>query len=141
MIYIENKVIDTIQTALLSASISATVTSEFDPSPAEFPHVYARETGNSTYRRTQDTSLLEHHATVRFRVEVFSNKTSGGKEEVKTILNVIDLAMQNMKFTRTSSNFIPNYDRTITRAYADYTAVVQEGVGKDGNTVFQMYRR
>lgn len=141
MIDIENKVIDTIENAITSAGINADVTSEYVDSPSEFPHVYAREIGNSTYTRTQDTSLLEHHASIRFRIEVFSNKVSGAKEEVKSILNVCDISMQNMKFTRTSSNFIPNYDRSIVRAYADYAAIVREGVDEDGTTVHYMYRR
>ena len=141
MIDIENKVIDTIQTALTAAGISATVTSEYVESPSEFPHVYARETSNTTYRRSQDTSLREHHANVRYRVEVFSNKSVGAKEEVKSIQEVADLAMQDMKFTRVSMSFIPNYDRSIVRAYADYAAIVREGVDEDGNTVHYMYRR
>lgn len=141
MIDIENIVINTIYAALTDAGISAEVSSVYKDTPETFPHVYARQIDNATLRSTQDTSLLEHHASVRFRVDVFSNKSVGAKEEVKTIANVVDLAMQTMKFTRAAFNFIPNYDRTVVRAYADYTAIVGEGRDVNGVTVHQMYRR
>lgn len=140
MIDIENKVIDTIEQALIDSGITATVSSTFIETPSDFPWVYGREMGNSTYKGTLDTSLFEHHANIDFRWEVYSNKTSGAKTEVKEILNIIDLAMQKMKFTRSSYSFIPNIDRSVTRAYADYSAVVQQGFTEEGNVIHRMYR-
>lgn len=146
MIDIENIVINTVCEALADAEITADVSSVYKEVPEEFPHIYIRQTESATLRKTQDTSLREHHASIRFRLEYFSNKTSGAREEIKRIAGVCDLAMQDMKFTRVAFDFIPNYDRTIQRAYSDYTAIVQEGVTtgqgtENEKTTFQMYRR
>lgn len=140
MIDIENKIVDAIQEAFTAAGIQVTVSSTFVSSPAEFPWVYVREMSNITYQGSLDTSLREHHATVTYRIEVYSNLADGAKSQAKQLREIADLAMQDMRFTRTSSSFVPNYDRSITRLISDYRAVVQEGVTDDGVTTHQMYR-
>lgn len=136
MIDIENKIID-----IISESMSIKVTSEYNWTEAESPVCYIRMLDNSTLEETQDGSLREHHARVTFRLEFYSNKSQGAKSEVKELLNTADEVMQDLKFTRTGYGFIPNLDRTWTRLYADYEAIVGEGRMKDGVTVHQMYRR
>lgn len=137
MIDIENKVIDTISKAFEGV---ATVSSVYVESPEKFPWVYVREMSNSVYARSIDESLSEHHASVSFRIEYYSAATRGAKQEVKALAQIGDMAMQSMKFRRSSFSLIPNYDRTVTRAYADYRAVVGEGVQKGDDVVYQMYR-
>lgn len=140
MIDIENLVVDTIQAAYATAGVNATVSSTFVEAPEEFPWVYAREMSNVTYQKSLDTSLREHHATVTYRIEFYSNLAEGAKAQAKQLREIADIAMQDMKFTRTSSSFIPNYDRSVTRLYADYRAVVEQGHDKDGTITYQMYR-
>lgn len=137
MIDIENEVIDNITNAFAGI---ADVSSVYEESPASFPYVYARETSNDGYPRSYDNDLKDHHARVTFRLEYYSAKESGAKQEVKALMQIGDECMQGMKFRRTSSGLIPNWDRTITRGYADYSAVVGEPREIDGDTVFQMYR-
>ena len=140
MIDIESKVVDAIQTAYEDAGLTVGVSSTFVEAPEKFPWVYVAELSNSTYTNSQDTSLKEHHARVRYRIEVYSNLSAGAKAEAKRLRDIADDAMQSMKFTRTSSSFIPNFDRSVTRLYADYTAIVEEG-REDGETItHQMYR-
>ena len=137
MIDIENKVIDTVSEAFSGV---AKVSSTFTKSPDEFPWVYIRETDNSAYSWSYDNRLSEHHASVMYRIEYYSSLRGGAKQQVKQLMQIGDAAMQGMKFSRVSSGIIPNWDRAITRGYADYTAVVGEPRTVGNDTVFQMYR-
>lgn len=143
MIDVENLVIDTVSKAIKADSTYANteVSSEYTDTPASFPFVSVIEEDNSTYQKTQDNDLKEHHTKVMYEVNVFSNKTVGKKTEAKKIMEIVDSALQNIKFTRTFKNAIPNKDKTIYRIVARYEAVIGEGqtIGKD--TVYQVYRR
>ena len=142
MIDVENLVIDTISKAIkASAYSSALVVSDYTDSPSKFPCVSVIESDNYTYRRTQDNDLKEHHTNVMYEVNVYSNKTSGSKSEAKAIMEVVDTAFQNIKFTRTVKQAIPNKDKSIYRIVARYEAVIGEGFADGQNTVYQVYRR
>lgn len=137
MIDIENIVVDAIEKAFDGV---ASVSSVYVEAPEEFPWVYVHQVSNSAIERLYDDTLVERAARITIRVEHFSNKASGAKEEVKAMMQISDQCMGDMKFTRTRAGLIPNYDRSVTRGYCDYSAVVGEPQEIDGNTVFQMYR-
>lgn len=141
MIDIENKVFDTVARELRSEYNTISVYGEYVESPASFPCVTLVEDDNTAYQQTQDNTLRENHATIMYTANVYSNKSSGKKTEAKAIANVIDMAMQNMKFTRIMRSQTPNIDRSIYRITMRYTAVVAEGSTSGDDTVFQMYRR
>ena len=142
MIDVENLVIDTISKALKASAYSSTlVVSDYTDTPSSFPCVSVIEADNYTYRRTQDDDLKEHHTNVMYEVNVYSNKSSGSKSEAKKIMEIVDTTFQNMKFTRTVKQAIPNRDKTIYRIVARYEAVIGEGKVIDKNTVYQVYRR
>lgn len=135
MIDIENKVIDTVSKAFEGV---AEVSSVY--SPSSFPFVYVREISNVGYEPSYDNELREHHARVIFRIECYSNLEQGAKQEVKALMQIADICMQDIKFRRTSYSLIPNYDRSISRGYADYSAIVGEPKEEGSNTVYQIYR-
>ena len=146
MIDIENKVIDNLSQAFDGV---AKVSGVFVESPAEFPWVYAREISNSEYQRSIDNDLHDHHASVTFRVEYYSAARVGAKQEIKALAQIGDIAMQNMKFTRTFYQPLPNLDRTIFRITMRWEAIAGEpvittttGTGNETvtTTTYQMYR-
>lgn len=143
MIGVENLVIDTVSKAIKADTTYANteVSSEYTDTPASFPFVSIIEEDNSTYQRTQDNDLKEHHTKVMYEVNVFSNKVTGKKSEAKKIMEIVDSSFQNMKFTRTFKNAIPNKDKTIYRIVARYEAVIGEGKAKGDNIIYQVYRR
>jgi len=141
MIDIENKVITNIETAFSQWDSKPRVVSVLPRDEAYPAVVYVRMLDNSTYQNSLDNSLKEHHARISFRIECYSNAIKEAKSEVKAMLQEVDNAMQNMKFTRTSYNFIPNINPSYTRAYADYYAIVQEPVTVGKNQVYRMYRK
>lgn len=141
MINIENYVLTQIKNSLAVSYPTATVQSEFLRVPSSFPCVTVSEDDNATYVDSQDTALQEHHATVMYAINIFSDLNSGAKKEAKQILGLVDTIMQNMKFTRVSMLPTPNVDPTIYRITARYSAVVEEGIAVGNNIVHQMYRR
>lgn len=142
MIDVENLVIDTISKALKASAYSSTLlVSEYTDTPSSFPCVSVIEADNSVYSRTQDNDLKEHHISVMYEVNVYSNKTSGKKTEAKKIMNIVDTAFQNIKFTRTFKNSVPNKDKSIYRIVARYEAVIGEEQTIGNDKVYQVYRR
>lgn len=142
MIDVENLVIDKISKAIGASAYSNTfVTSEYTDSPPAFPCVSVVEADNFTYRKTQDNDLKEHHTNVMYEVNVFSNKKNTSKSEAKAIIEIVDTAFQNMKFTRTFKDNIPNKDKTIYRIIARYEAVIGEGFTRGDDTIYPVYRR
>ena len=142
MIDVENLVVDTISKALKASAYSSTlVTSEYTDTPSSFPCVSVVEADNYTLSKTQDNDLKEHHIRVMYEVNVFSNKTSGKKTEAKKILDIVDTAFQNIKFTRTFKNSVPNKDKTIARMVARYEAIIGEEQTIGSDKIYQVYRR
>ena len=142
MIDVENLVIDTISKAIKASAYSTTlVVSEYTDTPSSFPCVSVIEMDNYTYRNSQDNDLKEHHTNVMYEVNVYSNKESKSKSEAKAILEIVDTAFQNIKFTRTVKQAIPNRDKSIYRIVARYEAVIGEEQTINGNKVYQVYRK
>lgn len=141
MIDIENKVIDTVFNVVRADYPSAQCYGEYVAVPAAFPCVCLYEASNTTYKRSLDTDLNEHQANLLYECNVYSDKGNGKKAEARDIANIIDAAMQGMKFTRTFMNPLPNLDRTIYRITIRYEAIAGEPITTDGgNTIYQMYR-
>lgn len=137
MIDVENMVVDAVYKAVKAQYPTAEISSEEKDIPSSFPCVYIVEEDNSTYQRTQDNDLLEHHASVMYSVNVYSNKKNGKKAEAKAIMNIVDVTLQSIKFTRTMKMPIRNIDPSVYRITARYTAIIEE---KHGNT-YQVYRK
>ena len=141
MIDIENKVINDVFTAVRTAYSGASCYGEYVSVPAAFPCVTLYEADNSTYRRSQDTDLQEHHARVMYECNVYSDKQSGKKKEARDIAKLIDATMQSMKFTRTFYSPLPNLDRTIFRITMRWEAIVGDPITTDNNNItYTMYR-
>ena len=141
MIDIENKVLNDVFAAVRSAFPECQCYGEYVAVPAAFPCVTLYEADNSTYKRSQDDDLQEHHAHVMYECNVYSDKQSGKKAEARAIAKLVDTTMQSMKFTRTFFQPLPNLDRTIFRITLRWEAVAGEPIVTDGgNVTYQMYR-
>lgn len=151
MIDIENKVFSNVANAVKARFAKdypgVICYSEYVEAPESFPCISLIEEDNYTLAFMQDESLHEHYAVIRYVVNVFTNNASGKKMLAKKIADVVDFAMQDMKFTRIMRSQMPNVDRTIYRLTMRYEAIVGAGVpgatDKDGypTVTHQMYRR
>ena len=59
----------------------------------------------------------------------------------KQIRDIIDNIMSGYNFTRILSQPMPNIDRTIYRIVSRYTGIVKQGVEKDNDIVYTIYRK
>lgn len=141
MIDIEAAVYTRVHDAIKAAYPDCYVSNIPPEKDAQFPFVTIREDSNRTDWHTLDNDAKEHHAIVVYEISVYSNKQTGRKQECKAIMNVADLEMQDMLFSRIQKHELPTIDRTIMRLYARYEAVVEEPEDVDGTTIYQMYRR
>lgn len=141
MIDIENLVCDAVFRAVNAIYPSAECYSEYVETPAAFPCVTLYEADNRSYRPSDDNQLADHQVHVMYECNVYSDKSNGKKAEAKAIADIIDSAMQSLKFSRSMRSQIPNQDRTIYRVTMRFEAVVGEPVIVNGETVtYQMYR-
>ena len=141
MIDIGNKVFDTIFNAVKAEYPNADVTTGFDETSAIFPCVVVYEINNAPLRRTMTDDCAENHTRIEYEVSVYTNTVGTAKSEGKTILEIVDNALQGLKFRRLRKNQPLNIDRTLFRQYGRWEVVVGKPVEIDGNTVYQMYRR
>ena len=141
MIDIENIVVDRVQTALATLKTEYPglfVGSMYIDVPPSFPYVSVIEDNNYTYQPSH-VALEEDHAVIFYTVNVYANDPYL-KQTAKKIANAVDMAMQNMKFTRTMYGQTPNVDRTIYRLTMRYEAVVEKGVSDNTTITYQMYQ-
>lgn len=133
MIDVESTVFSKVAAAFTAAYPSGSRYGEAVDTPAKFPCLTLVEIDNATYGKSQDADLTEHHATVTYEANAYSNKTSGAKQECKAIMALVDKQMQQMGFTRLFCNQTKNLDRKIYRMTARYRGVI----GED----YRIYRR
>ena len=141
MIDIESKVVDTIFNAVKAEYPNADVTTGFDETSAIFPCVVIQEVNNSPLRRTMTDDCAENHTRIEYEVSVYTNTAGTAKTEGKTILAIVDTALQGLKFRRLRKNQPLNIARTLFRQYGRWEVIVGKPSEINGNTVFQMYRR
>ena len=126
MIDIENDVFDYVAKALRTSFPGITVISDFVEAPAKFPTVTLVEADNRILQRMR-TDNIENAVSVMYELNIYSNKAVGKKSEAKSIANAIDGLFNDLGFTRTFREQIPNMkDATIYRIVCRYEAVVDK---------------
>ena len=141
MIDIESKVVDTIFNAVTAVYPSADVTMGFDEQNAIFPCVVVSEVNNTPVRRTMTDDCSENHSKITYEVSVYTNNADTAKTDGKAILNIVDTALQGLKFRRIHRNKPLNIGRTIFRQYGRWDVIVAKPITVGTDTVYQMYRR
>ena len=141
MINIESKVFDTVFNAVTAIYPNADVTTGFDEKTAIFPCVVVEETDNAAFRKTITDDCAENHARIIYEISVYTDNANNAKTIGKNILEIVDDAMQSLKFRRNRKNKPLNIARTIFRQYARYDVIVGKPVEVGNDTVYQFYRR
>lgn len=121
-----------VATALRSQFKGIFVTGEAENAPSKFPCVCFYEDDNYIAREDMDSSDEETIATLRYRVEIYSNKTSGKKTEVKAIQSVIEPILYRKNFTRFSRTPVNDMGDKILHVIGTYR------VKTDGNNFYRI---
>ena len=124
MIDHENEIFKIIYDAVMAHDNTIYVTKEKSVAPESFPVVYVEEI--DSYNPPQ-YSWISSYAEVATRVvtavRIYSNKSSGKRQEVKSILTVVDDALRRNGFRRTAKNYLDWADinnKSIIELYARY---------------------
>ena len=143
MIDIESKIVDTIYNAVKAnnAYPNADVTTGFDEKTATFPCVVVEETNNAPYRSANTDNCAENYTRLTYEVSVYTDNANSAKTTGKAILDIVDNALQGLKFRRIHKNKPLNINRTLFRQYGRWEVIVSKPVSVGNNTVYRMYRR
>ena len=124
MIDYENKIFEIVYQAVRDYDSDIYVTKEKSVAPPSFPAVYVEQTDSyNPPEYAMISSYEEVAARVVTTVEVYSNKTSGKRQEAKSILTVVDNALRRNGFRRTTQNYLDltdNNNTAIIRLLARY---------------------
>lgn len=141
MIDIESKIVDTIFTAVTTTYSAADITTGFDEQTATFPCVVVQEIDNVPYRRTNTDDCAENYTRLTYEVSVYTDNKDHAKTEGRKIIQLVDNALQGLKFRRIRMNRPLNIARTIFRQYGRWEVIVGKPITVGKNTVYQFYRR
>lgn len=143
MIDIESKIVDTIFNAVKAPNVfpNADVTTGFDEKTATFPCVVVYEVDNAPYRRADTDDCAENYTRLTYEVSVYTDNVNSAKTEGKRILEIVDTALQGLKFRRIRKNQPLNIARTVFRQYGRWEVIVGKPIAVGDDTVYQMYRR
>lgn len=98
-------------------------------SQSEFPYVTLVVMDNTVYERFIDSARIENAVNIMVEVNVYSNKTSGKKEECKKLIKTIDETLSGLNLVRMMCQPTPNLeDATVYRITARYRAIVDKNL-------------
>lgn len=107
---------------------------EYTRTPTVFPYMTLEEISNTDVRELMDNSAEGEFSRVQYRLQVFSNNTTGKKIECRGLFNEADKILQNMGFRRISFMTNPDvYNSTIYQISATYESII--------SSQGQLYRR
>ena len=101
MKYTQNGIYTKVRKAVKTDYPSANVTQTYAPTPSKFPTVFVREVGHFTPPVTASFSNAQDVYETTWEAQVFSNKTSGAKEQAYGIMDSVKSAFRAMYFLET----------------------------------------
>lgn len=125
MIDVFNEVFTLVAKAVRAQSNNVRIIGEYVQTPSSYPTVTIDEIDN--IEDEIDSSGREKYDRVRYRVQVFSNKSSGKRAEARAIQKEIDVAFKTMGFRRTAYSLTPDIiNNTVYCITTIFSAVVDE---------------
>ena len=124
MIDILNEIFTAVAAPVREAHPGVMVTGEYTRQPSKFPALTLDEIQNVMVDRLEDSSDQETFSALTYRLQVFSNKSSGKKAEARSIFATADNVMRCLGFRRVTYTTTPEiYDSTVYSISATYEAV------------------
>ena len=101
----------------------------YTPTPAKFPTVFAREIGHFTPQQAWTLTNAQDISERTWEVQVFSNLSTGSKEQAYEILDICKDVMRSLYFIETFEQPIDQQDKSIYCLVARFRRVI--GGGED----------
>lgn len=129
MKYTNNAIFTAIRNAVKAEYADANCVQMYTPTPAKFPTVFAREIGHFTPQQAWTLTNAQDISERTWEVQVFSNLSTGSKEQAYEILDICKDVMRSMYFIETFEQPIDQQDKSIYCLVARFRRVI--GGGED----------
>ena len=127
MIYTQNAIFTVIRTAVLNTISTANVTQTYSATPSKFPTVFAREIGHFTPAQTQTLTNQQDVYETTWEVQIFSNLTSGAKEQAYKLMGIVKNALRGLYFIEVSENPIDTANEKYYTLIARFRRIIGSG--------------
>jgi hypothetical protein len=130
MIDKSDEVFDRVMTYVISQNPELTEenfgSDEVDAPPV-FPFISIVQAEVKTYADGQDDRLRENMAELMFRVQIYSNSTTGKREQCRMLSHDVDDYMMRMNFSRETLGFVTNMsNNSIARLVGTYSVLADD---------------
>lgn len=129
MRYTNNAIFTAIRNAVKAEYADANCVQMYTPTPAKFPTVFAREIGHFTPQQAWTLTNAQDISERTWEVQVFSNLSTGSKEQAYEILDICKSVMRGLYFLETFEQPIDQQDKSIYCLVARFRRVI--GGGED----------
>lgn len=129
MKYTNNAIFTAIRNAVKAEYADANCVQMYTPTPAKFPTVFARELGHFTPQQAWTLTNAQDISERTWEVQVFSNLSTGSKEQAYEILDICKDVMRGLYFLETFEQPIDQQDKSIYCLVARFRRVI--GGGED----------
>ena len=127
MRYTNNAIFTAIRNAVKAEYANANCVQMYTPTPAKFPTVFAREIGHFTPQQAWTLTNAQDISERTWEVQVFSNLSTGSKEQAYEILDICKDVMRGLYFIETFEQPIDQQDKSIYCLVARFRRVIGGG--------------
>lgn len=127
MRYTNNAIFTAIRNAVKAEYADANCVQMYTPTPAKFPTVFAREIGHFTPQQVWTLTNAQDISERTWEVQVFSNLSTGSKEQAYEILDICKDVMRSLYFLETFEQPIDQQDKSIYCLVARFRRVIGGG--------------
>lgn len=127
MRYTNNAIFTAIRNAVKAEYADANCVQMYTPTPAKFPTVFAREIGHFTPQQAWTLTNAQDISERTWEVQVFSNLSTGSKEQAYEILDICKDVMRGLYFLETFEQPIDQQDKSIYCLVARFRRVIGGG--------------
>lgn len=127
MRYTNNAIFTAIRNAVKAEYADANCVQMYTPTPAKFPTVFAREIGHFTPQQAWTLTNAQDISERTWEVQVFSNLSTGSKEQAYDILDICKNVMRSLYFLETFEQPIDQQDKSIYCLVARFRRVIGGG--------------
>lgn len=118
-----NEIFHRLGERIMSEHPDADVKGEYVETPAKLPCVSVEETANLPMHL--DSASNAKYALIRYRVQIFSNRSGGKRAEARAIFQIVDEWMQQHNLVCKSMTTTPTvYHASVYQITATYEAIV-----------------
>lgn len=125
--YTNNAIYTVIRNAVKAEYSDANITQTYSPILSIFPTVFVREIGHLTPPGAVTLSNAQDISEASWEVQIFSNLSSGAKEQTYNIMSVVKTAIRGLYFVEYFESPLDQTDKSIYCLVARFRRIIGSG--------------